>query len=301
MKKIIIPTDFSEHAQKSYAIAAEFAKKNNSEIELYTVYKSHFLDYLGAAYNVYNVNQYLDNNQLKAEEATEHLLEHSKLPVFEGIKISCKVEKNKGGDLGETIYNHMNNGDYSYAVIGTEGVDKENETFAEIIARHVKIPIITVKASENSLSFKKILLCTDFNNINAGFLKRLNHLLHHFDHQITILYVNTPSGFKDNNDIEKAFNSLKRIYHLKNVLLESYNGYTVEDGVLKYMDQNEYDLVALTTNGRVGLSHFFNGSLTDSLINQSSIPVFSYNLHDYNENNSSYSGYGSSTTGGFVG
>ena len=36
MKRILVPTDFSEHAENALKVAAQIAKKNNSEINPFT-------------------------------------------------------------------------------------------------------------------------------------------------------------------------------------------------------------------------------------------------------------------------
>lgn len=280
MKKIIVPTDFSEHAQKAYPIAAAIAKKNGVALELFSIHKEHLLHYAG--YGVYAIGENIMQNLLDGSGLLEKLLEHSKLPVFDGVEVEVMESINISSDLAEDIYNHINSGDYSLAVIGTEGVEKKAETFAEIIARHADIPIITVKNKIESFAPKKVLLTTDFENVSPNYLRTLKKVLTGFDTEITLLYINTPKGFKDTEDINKAFKLFKHLYNVSGVKFEYYDAYTVSDGITKYLRHNSFDMISMSTHGRTGLSHLFKGSVTEDYINESDVPVFSYNLHNYN-------------------
>ena len=57
-------------------------------------------------------------------------------------------------------------------------------------------------------------------------------------------------------------------------------------------------MLAVPTHGRTGLSHVFKGSYVEDIINESSVPVFSYNMsNDYHPSYHNRMG----TTGGFTG
>lgn len=295
MKKIIVPTDFSEHAQKAYVVAASIAKKNNLEIELYTLHKSHVMTFAG--FNVFNISTAVSQNLEDGNLAMERLREHAALPVFEGIEVSCVAELNETKDLAQDIYNHINNGEFSLAVVGTEGSEKQDETFAEIIVRHAEIPVVTVKNGLESFAPKEVVICTNFKNLSPGYLKRLQAAMKGFEVTFKLLYVNTPSEFKDSLDIERGFKAFKRMYQMKNVEFVHFDGYTVESGIFNYLKKNPCDMIAFSTHGRHGLAHLFKGSLTEDLVNESAIPVFSYNLHDYNSRHANYT----ARTTGFVG
>lgn len=281
MNKIIVPTDFSEHAQKAYPIAAAIAKKNGVTVELFSIQKERLVSYAG--YGVFAIGHTYLDNLLDEHSLSGKLQEHANLPVFDGVEVEIKEALNFGNDLAADIYNHINSGDYSLAVIGTEGVDKKSETFAEVIARHADIPIITAKSSSTKFAPKKVVLCTDFENVSPNYLRSLKSILTDFDAKITLLYINTPSDFKDTEEINKAFKLFKHLYNVSDkVELVHYNAYTVSDGITKFLRNNSFDLVSMSTHGRTGLSHLFKGSITEDFINESEVPVFSYNLHDYN-------------------
>ena len=52
----------------------------------------------------------------------------------------------------------------------------------------------------------------------------------------------------------------------------------MEKGILNFADSIGADLIGMSTHGRKGLSHFFNGSISEDLVNHSLIPVVTFKI-----------------------
>ena len=48
---------------------------------------------------------------------------------------------------------------------------------------------------------------------------------------------------------------------------------TVDEGIIKYAESVDADLIVIATHGRTGLSRFFMGNLSEVVVNYSPIPV----------------------------
>ena len=57
-----------------------------------------------------------------------------------------------------------------------------------------------------------------------------------------------------------------------------YNDYSVEHGLLNYSKKEKFDILAIATHGRKGLSHFFMGSIGEDLANHADLPVLTVKL-----------------------
>jgi nucleotide-binding universal stress UspA family protein len=64
--------------------------------------------------------------------------------------------------------------------------------------------------------------------------------------------------------------------NLNNVVYR--DAYTAEDGIFSYSNQINADLIAVSTHGRRGLSHFFFGSVGEDIANHSDIPVITFKI-----------------------
>jgi nucleotide-binding universal stress UspA family protein len=90
--------------------------------------------------------------------------------------------------------------------------------------------------------------------------------------------VNTPNNFKSTDDIEEIMKNF--LYNFKFNKLEThiYNETNVEKGILNFADKIGADLIGMSTHGRKGLSHFFNGSISEDLVNHSKLPVVTFKI-----------------------
>ena len=67
-------------------------------------------------------------------------------------------------------------------------------------------------------------------------------------------------------------------FQLNNFSINIHNDTNVEKGVLNFANSKGADLIGFSTHGRTGLSHFFNGSITEDLVNHSEKPVITFKL-----------------------
>ena len=74
---------------------------------------------------------------------------------------------------------------------------------------------------------------------------------------------------------EMAANFLNKsdqdISKLKEITFECES--TIEKGIIRFSDRIGADLIAVSTHGRKGLSHLFEGSVAEDLSNHSMLPV----------------------------
>ena len=93
-----------------------------------------------------------------------------------------------------------------------------------------------------------------------------------------LVYINTPNDeFLSNRD---AYQRINLFLNKANTgqQVEIYNDYSVEQGILNYGKSILADAIALPTHGRKGLSHFFNGSIGEDVVNHASIPVITFKI-----------------------
>ena len=54
--------------------------------------------------------------------------------------------------------------------------------------------------------------------------------------------------------------------------------FSIEDGVNVFSKRTKSNMIAISTHGYTGLQHFFNGSITEGLVNHSKLPVLSVKI-----------------------
>ena len=64
----------------------------------------------------------------------------------------------------------------------------------------------------------------------------------------------------------------------ENYTLNIYNDTSVEKGILGFAKDHDVQLIGMSTHGRKGIAHFFNGSISEDLVNHANMPVMTFKI-----------------------
>lgn len=279
MKTIIVPVDFSEYSEYALNAAAILAREHNAEIlvlhmlELYSVH----------AYGEETKKDQFEKDLFYTKLAEKKFDEFLKKDYLEGITItpiirSFKVFK----ELGEVAV--AKNADL--IVMGSKGSSGLSEFFigsnTEKVVRHSDIPVLVIKNRPVDWKVKKVVFATDFSEEATPSFLRAMKLLDSMNAEVQILYVNVPGeGFRATDEMEWAVEnflqdaegSLDRLSSVHYIADKS-----AEKGILKYAKKVDADIVAVTTHGRTGLARFFEGSISEDLVNHSNFAIMTFKM-----------------------
>jgi len=133
--------------------------------------------------------------------------------------------------------------------------------------------------------YDEILLPVDGNTEASGLLHHAAEIAHHFDAEVTLLYVADTT--RDSVTVSEGqvrdvlVESGEEIVEEASRVLESLGAdYTTDvvqgapaATIVDYAERYEYDLVAMPTHGREGLSRYLLGSVTEKVVRLSPVPV----------------------------
>ena len=274
MKKILVPTDFSKAAENALKVAAQLARKYNSEI-----YLTHLLE--------------LPLHQLDA------LSNHSELPeaVF-FMKLAHKKFEDvlakdylKGINVHETVdFNQSFSGisdtakqnNVDLIIMGSHGATGFKEMFigsnAEKVVRTSEVPVLVIKNEHTDFDINEFVFASDFNNDNKETYKQATALAKAFDAKIHLLMVNTANNFTTTAKANTRIKDFIKEDDFSNYTINIYNDENVEKGILNFSHQMNADLIGISTHGRQGIAHFLNGSISEDLVNHAKRPVITFKI-----------------------
>ena len=156
-------------------------------------------------------------------------------------------------------------------VMGSHGATGLKELFigsnTEKVIRFSEIPVIVVKKDMIDFNFNQVVFATDFSKESIGTYIRAKSMIDDFGGKMHVLYVNTPyTDFKTTYEMEKL---AVDFFNVADGNTEKMKEVTfvcdkdVENGVLNFSNSFGADLIALSTHARKGLSHFFEGSISE--------------------------------------
>jgi len=286
MKRIILPTDFSEQAGYAMDLACQIAQKTSSELVVI-----HVLDYAGlfdfsAGSSAYPFignpigmdtdQRFLESLYTNAEERCQLFIkEHQR----EGVRISPKI---KIGSAYQYISDEISEEMTDLVIMGSKGISGVEEVLigsnTEKVVRHAKCPVLTVKSKVELKDIKDIVFATSFREQDAHVAEAMLKLQNVFDAKLHLVRVNTPSDFETNRVIMANADAFVKKNGLKNYSINIYNEKVQEDGIIFFAQDINAGLIALATHGYTGLVHLINGSIAEDVVNHAKRPVWTFRL-----------------------
>lgn len=277
MKKVIVPVDFSDHSEYALKAAALLAKRNKIEIVAL-----HMLDI-----SVASLSESPSDIQAQSffylKLAEKNFKTFLKKDYLKDIKVTPIIKHylsfKEINDIAEEEKADL-------IIMGSHGATGIKELFmgsnTEKVVRHATIPVLILKEELFDLNFEDVVYACDFSEKSIPAYKKALKLMKFFDAELHLLYVNLPNdNFKSSSEMkEMAIKFLTKanqdINKLKEITFECE--YTIEKGILKFSNSIGADLIAISTHGRKGLSHIFEGSVAEDITNHMMLPIITIKI-----------------------
>ena len=273
MKRILVPTDFSIQAENALKVAAQIALKNKSEI-----YLEHSLDLPSHVNDVTRTGAMPESLYFirLAEQKFEPLLQRSYLSEI-------NVHEAIGhGEIYNDIRQTVKEKDIDLIIMGSHGLSGFKEMFigsnTEKVVRTSDIPVLVIKNEHPHFEINDFVFATDFSEECRRPFDKAQKFAKDIGATIHLLYVNTPNGFKTTSKANEIMKNFIKGMGVENYTLNIYNDISVEKGILGFAKDISAQLIGMSTHGRKGISHFFNGSISEDLVNHANMPVITFKI-----------------------
>ncbi len=278
MKNILVPTDFSKHAEYALEVAAQLAKKFNAQLHLLHVVELP----VHAATDVINMAptpSSLPEALFYIKLAQQQFEKFKNKPYLKDLIVSEIVETNNVF-RGITEATKKTNADL--IVMGSEGASGFKEMFVgsntEKVVRHSSIPVLVIKKQHSNFKLNNIVLATNLEETAVPCLQKAKDLADKLGAYLQLLYVNTANNFLTSSEIETKYDNFVKKAKSSDLPFAVYNDHKVEWGILHYAQKTDADAIAVATHGRKGVAHFFNGSISEDLANHAKRPVITFSI-----------------------
>jgi nucleotide-binding universal stress UspA family protein len=274
MKKILIPTDFTECANYATQYAFEIAKKLNCELEFLHVISTP-VDWVKVPFE----------NEKLFPEILEHIrIAKNELSVLESkskdknIKAKSSLVFNVGS---ENIASYINESEYELITIGSHGSSGIKEKLigsnTQKVIRSSSIPVLVVKKKPEK-SFTNAVFISDFEDISKQAFHKLTALADKINMRTQLLYVDTHSSIDTDKTQSKMDKLLSFCDRDEKCSKQIISAETIEKGVQHYSKKENIDMVCICTHGKSGLKQLFSPSIAESIANHLELPLLSIKL-----------------------
>ena len=274
MKKILVPTDFSEYAYYALKVAAQIAKKNDGEIILL-----HMLELPHQAGDAIGSGHDIPEIMLFKNAAINKLEDLMNDECLDGLKVSEIIQFELAFN---GIMDISKKNDVDLIVMGSHGASGFKEMFigsnAEKVVRFSDIPVLVLKREEEIFNVNHFVFASDFSEEVRKPFQKVVEFANKFNAELHLVMINTPSSFKPTHIANEIMSNFVSNYSINKFSTYIYNDTNVENGILNFANHVDADLIGMSTHGRRGLSHFFNGSISEDLVNHALRPVITFKI-----------------------
>lgn len=274
MKKILVPTDFSDHAEYALKTAAQIARANDSEIILV-----HMLELPHEASDALGSGSDIPEIMFFKNKAIQNLDDLMDSPFLDGLNVSEAVHF---ASATEGIVTLARKHAADFIIMGSHGASGYKEMYigskAEKVVRTSDVPVMVIKNDTPNFTVQNIVFASDFSSeIKKPFAQMLA-LAKGFGAKLNLVMINTPNSFKPTHVAERIMSEFLADFDLGEHTRHIYNDVNVEKGIINFSNTVNADLIGMCTHGRTGFAHFFNGSISEDLVNHTVRPVVTFKI-----------------------
>lgn len=272
MKSILNPMDFSEQSELSLKCSFSLAKSFQSSIDVLNITDFDKIsdDYSGYKGSKESLLKVIENEaQLKVNKLVKER-------NWEGLKV---YGINVTGPAAEKIIHVAKQRKSDVIAMSTRGRGNTTDfiigsTTYKII-RTAPCPVLSISNPKAGLNPSKVLFTTDFSNNSYFAYEHAVSIAKKFNSELHLLNVYEPT-IPDIDKFEDKFSSLKGAAFQEgvvNIKTAQVKEKDIADGIIKYADNQNIELIVIATHGHSGVRQYFLGSKTVDVISRSKIPV----------------------------
>ncbi|MFZ6012068.1 MAG: universal stress protein [Bacteroidota bacterium] len=272
MKRILVPCDFSKPAIHAYRFALSLATRSRGTLYLIFVVELPVLhDTL--LMPVLSIEQdFIDDTKAKAEKDFKKLVKKYKPG---SVKIKTEVIF---GAVTRMIVDYAREKNVDIIVMGSHGASGIREIVvgsnAEKIVRTATVPVMVLKEYHNDQVKRIVFPYVPELDEQKDLIKQVTRLQKFFSAHLHLVWINSPALFHRDVDMQTRMRVYANRFKLKAFTAHIFNDVNEREGIINFTETVGGDLIAMGTHGRRGISHLFNGSITESLTNRVKWPVW---------------------------
>jgi nucleotide-binding universal stress UspA family protein len=278
MKRILVPTDFSQQANNALKVAAQIAKKYDSEIFLL-----HLLELPLQLIDPVNegVGGDLPESMFFMKLAHKRFTDtFDKMSYYlDGVNVHETVEFDEAFD---GIMSIAKKHECDLVVMGSNGSEGLQEIFigsnTEKVVRFSKIPVLVIKEEVPIFKIDSFIFVSNLTLSNRKAFKTALDFSKKLEVDLQLVYINTPHKFKTTAQLDEIFDEFTKSIDFHPSHFHIYNDITVERGIRNFASKMNADLIGIGTHGRKGISHFMSGSLAEDLVNHIKKPIVTFKI-----------------------
>lgn len=282
---VLVPIDFSTYSLKAALVGFDIAEKLEAKMVLY--HSSPRPEFLTIPYSdviVYDSALFLNyemTEKMTSQKFEEFLNKLTSMIDYNRWKKAKPEYIVKVGEADDDILSYIQIHPPKMVVMGIRGGDAELDdlmgtTTAGVIF-NTKVPVLAIPENtpDNWLkNFKTVVYATNFEAHDFVALDKLLNLVKPFDCQVICLHVNQGNnGGLDEAMLEGMREALCEKYPFAAFDCRLIHNKNLPEAIDRFIQDNQIDVLAMTTHRRNLLTRFFNPSIARKMVLHTQTPI----------------------------
>lgn len=277
MKKILVPTDFSETAAGAFQYAQHIAHLFGASIQVVHVYHPSFDP---------SVPTFTGDQELISikKESLESFVTEYRLPIAdESPRVDISFDVTVGFAVDELV--HLSKlSEYDFIIMGATGehgvADKLFGSISASVSRKAYCPVLLVPDGVSFGSIERILYASDFDSVEDDMIEELFEFAAPF--QAGVHFVHVSEGKSEEKALREEI--FEEVFDQKTAIpsFQTATVYSEEpaEGLSEYALNNKIDLIAIVTHRRSFWGNLIHRSTTRKLAFNTTVPMMVLHWED---------------------
>lgn len=274
MKKILVPTDFSDNAKNALDYAVKIAGKLNAEILLMHAVQLPVIDPNMPGNMMDAVLKEMEDDakqKLKktANEATEKT--NGKIQCKQTIRVGFAVEEIVTASADKKC---------DMIIMGTKGASGLKEIMmgsntASVIEK-TRCTVFAIPEKSKFKKIEKVVYATDFKSDDLPVIRELVNFAKMFDSHLSIIHIHPEKEKNVDEKLDELFIKVKYQTDYEMISFHIVNNEKIVSAINTFSEKNGADVLALATYNRGLFETLFHNSVTKQIAYHTSIPLLAF-------------------------
>lgn len=274
MKKVFVPVDFSGPSKNALEYAMALAEVTESNIVLFNAVH---VPTSSAGMFVSAMDKIKDEALEQLDKWAEDCRNQLKSNNLENIEISTTTCE---GLAVDKIVQYAKEEGADLIIMGTQGSSGVEEVFlgsntSNVIGK-APCPVLAIPEGVQFKGLDKIVYASEWINADDIILKQLAAFAQAFEAQIDVLHVVTEDEKYDPVIVDRIKSDFLESIDYPNIAFSIQRAISIMDGLDRYLQNSQADMVAMLTQKRTFLDRIFHRSLTKKLAMHTHTPLLAF-------------------------
>ena len=279
MKKILVPTDFSDHAANAAYYAKALARQFNAHITLFHVYTLPPAVVYPPLYSAGHANQPVMHDEvIKLEQENDLRLRGFREKLLNGKDDPCCNIVQRSGFVCDSIIDFAEEKKFDMIVMGTRGSGSASDFFIatntwEVISSG-KATVLAIPEKLPYTPLKHFAFASDFSDTDFDSISTITSIAEKFKAKVSVVHVKTSD---DSLSEEQMMNWFEEKVHsvnpYPNIEFHILKHDKVQEALNEFIKENQVNVLAMVNRKYNIFKRLFHKNLTRKFAYHSDVPL----------------------------